>query len=134
MDRARQKTDKLLRDLERRVKDVYANDPSLLRMQKKYAQYMKMVDKLTKEDYMAYEKEQDTNIRKKLKKAYTDHVKSLTSKNKQYKELTSEFARVLADVNQKALDLVNDEMTDVYVMNYNQLAVECKKIGVEVNG
>ena len=134
MDKARKKTDKILKDLERRVKEVYANDPSLLRIQKKYDQYMKRVDKLTKEDYKAYERESDINTRKKLKKVYTDHVSSLTSKNKEYKKLISEFSRILADVNQKALDLVNDEMTDIYVLNYNQVADQCKKIGVEVNG
>ena len=134
MDKARKETDKLLNDLERRVDAVYAKDPSLLRMRKKYTQYMDMVDRVTKKDYMAYVKADNEEEQKRLKKIYVNHVKALTSKNKQYKELITEFSIILADVNQKALDLVNEEMSEVYALNYNQVATQCRKAGIEVNG
>lgn len=133
-DRARQKTDKMLRDLERRVRAIYESDPSLLRIQAKYDKYMESVESQTKEAYWAFQNETDTNTRQTLKKKYIEDVKKLTIKNKVYKDMMSEFTRIMASVNQSALDLVNAEMTDVYTLNYNQLAVDCRKIGIKVNG
>ena len=61
-------------------------------------------------------------------------VRYLTTGSKQYRKLVKRFTEVMADVNQKALDIVNDTMTDIYCMNYNEVATECKKVGIKVNG
>jgi len=131
-DRARKKTDKMLRGMERRVRAVYSSDPSLLRMQKKYENYMESVKLATQESYEAYKNAPAGDERDRLKQAYVKEVRDLTINNRLYKDLISEFTRVMAQVNQTALDIVNSEMEDVYMVNYNQVAVDCKKVGIKV--
>lgn len=134
MDKARKQTDKMLNDLERRVNKVYANDPALKRIEKKYKQYMDMVSEATRGAYLAFNNESDIEHRKELKKAYMDDVKALTVQSKEYKKLIQEFTDVLTQVNQKALSLVNTQMDRIYALNYNQVADDCRKAGIRVNG
>lgn len=134
MDSARKKTDKMLSELERRIREFYNSNPSLRRMQRKYVRYMESVEKATADDYRAFNNETDIDNRAKLKNVYKKHVKDLTIKNKEYKDILSEFSKTLADVNQQALDMINEEMAMVYAINYNQISVDCKKIGIEVYG
>lgn len=134
MDSARKKTDKMLSELERRIRGFYNSNPSLRRMQRKYVRYMESVEKATADDYRAFNDETDIDNRAKLKNVYKKHVEALTTKNEEYKEIISEFSKALADANQQALDMINDEMVRVYTINYNQISVDCKKIGIEVYG
>lgn len=134
MDRARQETDKKLQAMETEIGRIYANSPALKRIKKEYADYMKMVQKRTESSYKAYVKESDADTKKDLKKAYTDEVRSLTLESKEYNKLIKKFTEVMAQVNSEALAVTNKAMTDVYVANYNQVAVECKRVGIEVNG
>lgn len=133
-DRARKKTEKLLIRLERRVKAVYANDPQLKKVQKEYERYMMDVKDSTYRSYLAYKKAETEEDKRRLKKEYTDEVKKLTLENKTYKAIIKKFTKEMARVNQKALDLVNAEMSNIYMVNYNQMAVECRKLGIKVNG
>lgn len=133
-DRARQKTDKQLAGMERRIAKVYSSSLALRRIQKKYDAYMKSVQKQTEDSYRAYKDEADSDIKQELKKAYMDEVKALTLQSREYKRIVDEFAQVMAEVNQQAVDVANDEVTSIYVTNYNQVADECKRVGITVNG
>ena len=132
MDKARKKTDRLLRDLERRVKAVYSSDPSLLRIQKRLDVYMASVAEATKSEYDAYKSADGMDEKRRLKKIYGDKVRSLTLNCKPYKDLVAEYTRIMAIVNQKALDLVNAEMAQIYTINYNAVADDCKAVGIHV--
>lgn len=134
MDRARQATDKKLQAMEDEIGRIYANSPALKRIRKEYAEYMKMVQKRTESSYKAYMDETDPDTKKDLKKAYTDEVRSLTLESKEYNKLIKKFTEVMAQVNQEALNVANDAMVDIYVENYNQVAVECRRVGIEVDG
>lgn len=134
MDKARQKTNKILRDLEQRVNEVYVTDPLLSNIQKSYHEYMDIVKAYTKDAYDAYINEKDETVKAKLKKIYVDQVEELTLYSKEYKRLINEIAIIMSDINQKALDLINNEMSEIYMINYNQVAVDCKKAGIKVNG
>jgi len=134
MDKARKTTDKMLNDLERRVEAVYTSDPSLRRIQKKYSRYMDYVYNQTKKAYDAYVNETDMKIKKDLKKEYIRQAKDLTINNEQYKDIVKEITQILSKVNQKALNLVNAEMSEIYAINYNQISEDCKKVGIKVNG
>lgn len=134
MDRARQATDKKLQAMESEIGRIYANSPALKRIRKEYAEYMKMVQKRTESSYKAYMDETDPDTKKDLKKAYTDEVRSLTLESKEYNKLIKKFTEVMAQVNQEALNVANDAMVDIYVENYNQVAVECRRVGIEVDG
>ena len=133
-DRARQKTDKRLNAMERKIGRMYKMHPALIAIKKEYNDYMKMVDERTKKSYNDYIKEKDEEVKKEKKKKYTDEVKALTLESARYKRIINRFTDVMAQVNQDALDIVNEEMILIYVDNYNQVAVECKKVGIEVNG
>lgn len=133
-DRARQKTDKQLNEMERAIGRIYQNDPALNRIKKKYMAYMKDVEKATKDAYTAYKDETDAKRKAELKKAYMDEVKALTLENKKYKSIVSEFTRIMAGVNQQAIAVANAEMKKIYIENYNQVAVDCREAGIRVNG
>lgn len=134
MDRARKKTDRELKIMERKINEVYSDSLALRRIGKKYTAYMERVAKQTEASYRAYKAEKDEKIKKELKKAYMDEIKRLTVNNKEYKALMNEIAEVMAEVNQKALDIPNAKMAEIYAINYNQISVDCRKIGIRVNG
>lgn len=134
LDRARQKTDKRLNKIEKEIGRMYRTHPALLEVQKEFANYMKMVEKKTAKSYKAYVDETDSEKKAELKKEYASEVEELTLKSKVYNKLVTKIVRALAIVNQEALDIVNDAMIGIYVDNYNQVAVDCKKVGIKVNG
>lgn len=134
MDRARTQTDKKLNQMEREIGRIYEHDPALIRIEREYAKYMTMVKKRTEASYKAYVRETDWDIKMELKKAYSDEVRALTLDSAEYKKLIKKITIILAEVNQKALDVSNKAMREIYAMNYNQVAVDCKKAGIKVNG
>lgn len=134
MDRARKQTDKRLNAMEKQIGRIYQNDPALNRIEKKFNAYMKDVQAQTKSLYDAYVHESDRDEKERKKKAYSDAVKALTLQSAEYKKILKQFTQIMAEVNQKALDVVNDEMIGIYTINYNQVAEECRKVGIKVNG
>lgn len=133
-DRARQKTDKMLVSIERQMGRVYETDPALLNIQKEYDKYMKSVYKSTEGSYKAFIDADDEESKKKAKEAYMGQIRAYTIESKEYNKIIKEFVQIMADVNQKALDVVNDSIVDIYVMNYNQVAEDCRKVGLKVDG
>ena len=134
MDRARQLTDKKLKNVESKIGRIYINDPALKRIKKKYMRYMKKVQKQTESSYNAYINETDKDIKEDLKCAYVDEIEGLTIRSVEYNKIIKEFTQIMAKTNQKALDVVNKSMAEVYCINYNQIATECKRVGIRVNG
>ena len=133
-DKARIQTDKTLERLDTEIGRVYTKSPALLAVEREYAKYMREVKDRTNDLYRAYTEEQDKDIKAKKKKAYMDELERYTLKSDKYNKLVKKIAGVLAEVNQQALDLINDQMVNVYVENYNAVADECKKAGIEING
>lgn len=134
MDKAREKTDKQLKTMERNIGRVYRTYPALIEVEKEYKAYMSMVEKKTNKAYNEYIKEKDINLKEELKKVYTEQLKALTIESKDYKKLVKKISRTLAAANQYALDIVNAEMISIYTENYNQVAEECERVGINVNG
>lgn len=134
MDKARNKTDKRLNKMEKQMGRVYNNNPALKRVMQKYLDYMDGVQEALQADYDAYMNEDDQNTKRELKKAYTAKIQAFTIGSKEYNAIIDEFTTVMAQVNQKAIDIANDAMIDVYCDNYNQVADDCRKAGIKVNG
>lgn len=134
MDEVRKKTDKELKAMESKIGRIYENSPALKHIEKEFMTYMKMVQKKTESSYNAYINETDKDIKEKLKHTYADEVESLTIKSAQYKKLIKKFIKVITKVNQEALNVANKSMTEIYCMNYNQVAAECARIGIKING
>ena len=132
MDKARFQTDRRLKKMEKEIGRVYNDSPAILRIQRILLKYMAMVKERTQDAYDDYMLEEDKDIKEKKKKAYMNEIRKLTLDSPDYRKIVKEFTQVLAKVNQEALDISNDAMVDVYVVNYNQVAEECKKVGIEV--
>lgn len=133
-DKARTQTDKKLRQMERDIGRVYRLHPALLAVEKEYAKYMGMVQEKTKAEYRAYMDEDDPDIKAEKEKAYMRKVRELTMESTQYNKIVKKIVGVLAEVNQQALDISNKAMPEIYAINYNQVAEDCKKVGIKVNG
>ena len=134
MDKARRQTDKILNGMKHEIGRIYESDPALIHIQREYDNYMSMVQKRTEESYNKYMKETDQDKKAELKKIYTDEVKDLTINSAQYKKLVKRITSVMADVNQRALNICNKNMAEIYAINYNQVAVDCRKVGIRVDG
>lgn len=128
MDEARRRTDKELNKIESKIGRIYESSPALKRIEKEYAAYMKKVQEKTADLYREYKETGEG------KKAYTDAVRELTVNSAEYNKLVKKFTEVMAQVNSEALAVSNDAMVDVYCINYNQVAVECKRVGIRVDG
>lgn len=133
-DKARTQTDKKLRQMERDIGRVYRLHPALLAVEKEYAKYMGMVQEKTKAEYRAYMDKNDPDIKAEKEKAYMRKVRELTMESTQYNKIVKKIVGVLAEVNQQALDISNKAMPEIYAINYNQVAEDCKKVGIKVNG
>ena len=131
-DRARQKTDKQLKKMEKEMGRVYKNNSALIAIRKEFMQYMDKVKRETQPQYDAYVHAKED--KEKLKQEYIKAVKNRTVFSKEYKKLVNKVTSVLADVNQQALDIVNNEMISIYTENYNQVAEDCRRVGIKVNG
>lgn len=133
-DNARKQTEKKLKQMERDIGRMYKLHPALLSVKKEYAKYMGMVQQKTKKEYDAYMDESDPDIRAEKKKVYMNKVRALTMESKQYEKILRKIISVLSRVNQDALDISNKAMPEIYAINYNQVAEDCKKVGIKVNG
>lgn len=133
-DKARQKTDKMLAGIEKQMGRVYDTDPALLNIQKKYEKYMASVYKRTEGAYKAFIDADDEESKKEAKETYMGQIRRYTVQSKEYNSIIKEFVRTMADVNQKALNVVNDSMSEIYALNYNQVADDCRKVGLKVDG
>ena len=131
-DKARQKTDRILNESERQMGRVYDTDPALLQIQKEYDEYMEYVCERTEGAYKDFVNAKDEESKKEAKNVYMGQIRAYTIESKEYNRIIKEFVRILADVNQKAIDIVNDKIPEIYVVNYNQVAEECRKVGIKV--
>ena len=133
MDFARKTSEERLKNAEKAIGRVYEEHSALLDIEKEFMKYMNAVKERTQGAYRAYVDETGVTRKAELKKAYEDEVKRLTANSKQFNGIVARFTKALADANQSALDLVNEQMAEIYAVNYNQVATECKRVGIEVN-
>lgn len=61
---------------------------------------------------------------------YKDALRNITLKNVWYKDMVNTTTKQLAEVNQTALAYVQDQMPEVYALNYNQFGRELEKAGI----
>ena len=134
MDKARKLTDKKLNNMEREISRVYRKNPAISQIEKKYKAFMDSVQAQTADLYEAFDKETDPEKRSALKKEYMAEVKRLTLESPEYRRLLKDVTETLADANRQALAISNKAMREVYAVNYNQVAEECRKVGIKVDG
>lgn len=111
--------------MEKAIDKFYAKSPELRQAAIEYRTYMDFVEFKTKAEYDDYKKGNG-----KLED-YISAVKALTINSKKYRQLREQIVDVMAKVNQKALDYVNDEMAEIFAWNYNQVTEDLKKAGIK---
>lgn len=132
-DNARTKSDSILESIEKKMDRIYDTDPVLIKIEKKLIKYLEKVDKDTADLYKAY-KDAKPDDKSDAKKAYTEAIYKHTSGSKEYAAIIDEYVDALTDANAKALNIANDSIIEVYTISYNQVADECKRVGIKVNG
>jgi hypothetical protein len=130
-EQGRTAADKILEQTEKRMGRIYNDDPALVKIQKRLAKYLDGVRKDTQELYnerKAHPQDKDA------RKAYEDAVRERTIDSKEYNAIIKDFVAAITEANKKALDIANGSMMDVYAVSYNNVAEECRRVGIKVNG
>ena len=125
MDEARKQTDKILHEMEEKIRSIYTQ--SKISIQIRWDQYMSRVkpeaDRL-KAEYDAAKLSGDEALIKSTGRKYGRFVREQTITNKYYKDMLDQTTAQLAHVNETALAYVNGQMPEIYAINYNQIASE----------
>lgn len=125
-DSAREMTDRELAMVSRQISLLFKKDKRLLLAQKRYSDFMKKVKEDTQELYEQSKSDEEA------KKAYVAEVKKRTLENREYRRLIDDVTKEIARVNQLAVDLMNSKSAKIYTENYNQVAEDCRKVGIKV--
>mgnify|MGYP002621982420 CR=1 FL=1 len=130
-DKAREWTDKTIKQMEREISDIYAE--AVDDITKKWDAYMKEGNKDLEKLYDAYKNASPDN-KTKAEKAYKNAVKELTLQNDSYKEMLNETTLRLANANKVALAYANNQIPDIYAKNYAQIGEDLKDLNVNFVG
>lgn len=100
---------------------------------KKWNAYMKEAEQTLSPLEAAYAAAKESGDKEAIKKAgrrLAAAKREVTLQSNSYKQMLSQTTRSLANVNKTALEYVNGQMPNVYVMNFNadDIAAEVKKI------
>lgn len=115
-------TDEKLEEMERHLSAIYSRAKK--EVGETWIKYMKESAKELDELQEAYDLAKKSGDRDEIKrtgKALGRANREVTIKNKHYKALTESLAREISHVNETALAYINDQLPEVYVMNYNAL-------------
>ncbi len=120
MDEARKKTDKILEQMEKKVDEIYKEAYSGI--SEKWDKFMDShypkLDRAAKE----LEKAKKSGDRAAIKEAedlYQRTAKNIVVNNRRFTSMANETAAKISHTNEVALSYVNDQMPEVYTLNYN---------------
>ena len=127
----RSKTDKVLKAIERKLGANYKK--SAKGVYKSWQKYMTEAEKkLTpfEKAYSAAKASGDKDAIRKAGAALSKAKKEVTLQNDNYKQMLNGVTRNMASVNQTAVEYVNGQMSEIYLMNFDadDIAAELKKV------
>ena len=131
-DKARRFTDKELSRIEKELNKIYVTASK--KVGKSFKSYMRSVDKKTASAIKIYDNALKSGSKSEIRTAKSNLEKAIyaeTLGSKEYKKITDKTAREISDVNVVALAYISANMSDIYIANYNQVAGEAKRIGLE---
>ena len=123
-------TDEKLEEMERHLSAIYSRAKK--EIGKTWTQYMKESAKELEELQEAYDLAKKSGDRDEIKrtgKALGRAKREVTIKNKHYKALTESLVREISHINETAVAYINDQLPEVYVMNYNALKESVDGLG-----
>ena len=121
MDSARAYTDKKLREMEAEIQKIYRQ--SQAEIQEKWDKFMKSHEPKLNKAQRELEKAKKSGNRDDIKKArdnYERRARNITFNDRRYRAMVNETTARLANVNQIALDYLNDNLSGIYTENYNE--------------
>lgn len=126
-DNARQWTDEQLAEIEARLKKTYQKAQAEL--SEKWAAYMATSQARLATLYNAYLNAPADKKAEALLK-YQNAAQSITLRNQWYNDMVERTAYEIAHVNQRAIEYLNGQMADIYMVNYNQPVPGTDAVGV----
>lgn len=126
-DKARQWTDDHLSEMEKHLKRIYLQ--SQAELTEKWNAYMERGQERLDDLYAAYTSAPADQKSQALQK-YQDAMQNYTLRNRWYRDMVNETTYRLAHVNEIALNYVNGELPDIYLVNFNYLDPEIADIGI----
>ena len=123
-------TDEKLEKMERHLSAIYRRaEKEIGKAWKSYlAESTKEIEDLQKK-YNEAKKSGDKDETKKAGKALSQAKREKTIMDKRFKMLTETTAAEIANVNKTALAYINDELPELYALNYNALAEAVDGVG-----
>lgn len=129
-DKAHILTDEKLEKMERHLSAIYSRAKK--EVGKTWTRYMKESAKEIEELQEAYDLAKKSGDRDEIKRTGKElgrAKRDVTIKNKHYKALTESLAREISHVNETAVAYINDQLPEVYALNYNALKESVDGVG-----
>lgn len=123
-DKAREYTDKKLKQLERELERAYARAKSDIETE--WRKYMDKHGAKAETLYNSLLNARNSGIRADIEKAeqlYQQEMKRITTQNKAYKRMVNDVSAKLAHIDQEAYAMTNNILRDIYAVNYNDLKI-----------
>ena len=131
-DKAREWTDKELARMENKIDKIYKQASKELN--EKWDAYMKRGEERILTLNNAYHEAVRSGDRKSIddaKNRLESAMKSFTLQNDQYKAMVESVTLDMAQVNQKALSYINDQLPNVYAENHDQIKTDLNAVKID---
>ena len=130
VDKAHLATDELLSKMERRLRAIYTRaSREIGEAWKAYLREAGTEIADLQKQYQEAKKANDTELARQLGKSLQKAKRERTLTDKRYRELTRQTAEQLAHVNETATAYINNNLPEVYAMNYNATGEAFNGIG-----
>ena len=130
VDKAHLATDELLDKMERRLRAIYTRaSREIGEAWKAYLREAGTEIADLQKQYQEAKKANDTELARQLGKSLQKAKRERTLTDKRYRELTRQTAEQLAHVNETATAYINNNLPEVYAMNYNATGEAFNGIG-----
>lgn len=129
-DKAHTLTDEKLEEMERRLSAIYSRAQK--EIGKAWKKYMEETGNKIEALQKAYEEAKKTGDKKQIKKAgieLSNAKKRQTFMDARYRNATEQAAEQLLHVNETAMSYINDQLPEIYAMNYNAIAPQVDGVG-----
>ena len=130
VDKAHLATDELLSKMERRLRAIYTRaSREIGEAWKAYLREAGVEIADLQKQYQEAKAANDTELARQLGKSLQKAKRERTLTDKRYRELTRQTAEQLAHVNETATAYINNNLPEVYAMNYNATGEAFNGIG-----
>lgn len=129
-DRARQKTDSELKEIEKEVRKIYRQAEKEITTE--WNAYMERGQERLDRLWQAY-LDAPRGERRAAKQEWQDAMRSYTLQNERYRAMVEDTANKITHANELAVAYVNNRLPDIYALNYNQNVAGEKELGISFN-